>query len=261
VTSKISAQEGKLTHSVYENFLRVSFSLDMTTVNLDRIQEWIDQGRIDPKRPITIRELAHSRCVHQTKDGVKVLARGGENALKQPIHLVVSRASATAIAAVETVGGSVTTRFYTRWAIQRILRGQIHPWLSMAWSQKSGPAMLYKDFVEFGANTVAATSPKTADWSLMTTTKSTEETSPSSPQINSALAEIQMMKAKGYEYRLPDPSNRKDVEYYRDPAHRGYLSHLVGPTEGPSLFFLPPAQRKSSAGVKKEKVLPENRLW
>lgn len=73
--------------------------------------------------------------------------------------------------------------------------------------------------------------------------------------------EAAVMKEKGMRYRLPDPSNRRDIEYYRDPAHRGYLSHLLKPSEGPSLFFRAPEERKSAAGVKKEKVLPENRLW
>lgn len=69
------------------------------------------------------------------------------------------------------------------------------------------------------------------------------------------------MKARNYQYRLPDPTHRRDIEYYRDPAHRGYLAHLLKPMEGPSLFFRSPEERKSTAGVKKEKVLPENRLW
>ena len=73
--------------------------------------------------------------------------------------------------------------------------------------------------------------------------------------------EARIMREQGYTYRLPDPTNRKDIEYYRDPAHRGYLSHLVRPEEGPSLFFLPPAHRKSSAGQRKEKELAPNRLW
>ena len=36
----------------------------------------------------------------------------------------------------------------------------------------------------------------------------------------------------GYPYRLPDPSSRKDLEYYRDVRHRGYLSHLVDAARG-----------------------------
>lgn len=51
------------------------FALDMAVVNLDRIQAWIDVGRLDPCRVITVRELCQSRCLHRVKDGVKVLAR------------------------------------------------------------------------------------------------------------------------------------------------------------------------------------------
>lgn len=75
------------------------------------------------------------------------------------------------------------------------------------------------------------------------------------------LSEKEVMKAMGFTYRLPDPTARRDIEFYRDPAKRGYLSHLLRPLEGPSLFFRSPLERKTSAGVKKEKVLPANRLW
>lgn len=46
----------------------------MTPLNLDRLQHWIDLGRIDPSRPIGMRELFESRCVHGVGEGVKVLA-------------------------------------------------------------------------------------------------------------------------------------------------------------------------------------------
>ncbi|KAJ9239190.1 hypothetical protein DTO169E5_4480 [Paecilomyces variotii] len=198
------------------------FSIELAPVNLERIQEWIDQGRIDPTRPITVRELAQSRCIHQTKDGVKLLASGASS-LKQPINIVVSRASASAIAAVEAAGGTLTTRFYTRAAIQRIIKGETHPFVSLAWTAQSGSEALNQAVEE--------------------------------------ISESKIMKEMGFKYRLPDPTNRKDIEYYRDPAHRGYLSHLLKPMEGPSLFFRSPADRRSAAGVKKEKKLPENRLW
>ncbi|PYH99339.1 hypothetical protein BO71DRAFT_394408 [Aspergillus ellipticus CBS 707.79] len=210
-------------------------SIDLAPVNLDRIQAWIDQGRIDPARPITIRELAQSRCIHQTKEGVKLLGRGVEkddhevpvaSVLKQPIHIVVSRASAPAIAAIEAAGGSVTTRFYTKSAIARIIRREMHPFVSTAWTTEAGSAELAKAEGREGEITEAA-----------------------------------VMSEMGFRYRLPDPTKRRDIEYYRDPAHRGYLSHLLKPMEGPSLFFRSPSERKSAAGVRKEKVLPENRLW
>ena len=44
-------------------------------VNLDRIQHWIDQGRLtsSPEKPITARELVQSGCVHGAHEGVKIL--------------------------------------------------------------------------------------------------------------------------------------------------------------------------------------------
>ncbi|PYI19419.1 50S ribosomal subunit protein L15 [Aspergillus violaceofuscus CBS 115571] len=247
-------------------------AIELAPINLNRIQDWIDQGRIDPTRPITIRELFDSRCIHQTKEGVKLLGRGvlkdekgavitpstststtpstsetetetetdpesstptlpdGTNVLKQPIHIVVSRASAAAIAAVEAAGGTVTTRFYTPRAIRRILKREMHPFVSTAWTARSSPA---------GLLTAAGIEEDAAG----------------------QLVESEIMRAMGFTYRLPDPTKRRDIEYYRDPAHRGYLSHLLKPMEGPSLFFRSPVERKTAAGAHKEKVLPENRLW
>ena len=97
-----------------------SFSVEMSPINLNRIQEWINAGRLDPTQPITMRELNKSNCLHGVKDGVKLLARGKDE-LKTPINIVVSRASAEAIAAVEKLGGTVTTRFYTPFAIRKIM--------------------------------------------------------------------------------------------------------------------------------------------
>jgi large subunit ribosomal protein L15 len=51
------------------------FSLEMSVLNVDKIQQWIDQGRLDPSQPITVKELCRSRCLHGVKDGVKLLAR------------------------------------------------------------------------------------------------------------------------------------------------------------------------------------------
>lgn len=44
-------------------------------VNLDRIQHWVDQGRLvsSPEKPITAKELLLSGCVHSVHDGIKIL--------------------------------------------------------------------------------------------------------------------------------------------------------------------------------------------
>jgi hypothetical protein len=55
--------------------LSYRFTLDFARLNVDRIQQWIDQGRIDPSKPITLKELNATRCVHGIKDGIKLLAR------------------------------------------------------------------------------------------------------------------------------------------------------------------------------------------
>jgi large subunit ribosomal protein L15 len=193
-----------------------SFSLEMSPVNLDRIQSWIDQGRLDPTRPITLKELADSRCLHGVKDGVKLLARGKEE-LKTPINVLVSRASAAAIEAIEAAGGKVTTRFYTKPAIKRILKGE---------SESSFTPLTMTSAAAGESPILAAASP--------------------------------------FAYRLPDPTSRKDIEYYRDPAHRGYLSHLVEEGHGPSLFFKTPGTgniRRKSKKAGGAAAKGENRIW
>jgi len=58
---------------------------DYAPVNLDRIQHWIDTGRLSssPESPITAHELTKSNCVHGAQDGIKVL---GDVRLKHAIR-------------------------------------------------------------------------------------------------------------------------------------------------------------------------------
>lgn len=203
-----------------------SFSVEMSPINLNRIQEWINAGRLDPNKPITMRELNRSRCMHGVKDGVKLLARGKEE-LKTPINIIVSRASAEAIAAVEKLGGTVTTRYYSDFAIKKIMAGQMDPVHSLQSQIMMAPAE-------------AEGAEATADAINMETTK--------------------------YPFRLPDPTSRKDLEYYRDSAHRGYLSHMVEEGHGPSLFFKTPGAgrvdgRKAQSKGGKSVAKAENRVW
>jgi large subunit ribosomal protein L15 len=66
---------------------------------------------------------------------------------------------------------------------------------------------------------------------------------------------------KQFKYRLPDPASRKDIEYYRDPAHRGYLSYQVAAGHGPSLFFKTPGMATASVKKKVKKTAGENKVW
>jgi large subunit ribosomal protein L15 len=49
--------------------------VEYAPVNLDRLQHWVDQGRLvsTPEQPITARELLLSGCVHDVKGGIKIL--------------------------------------------------------------------------------------------------------------------------------------------------------------------------------------------
>ncbi|KAI6087207.1 ribosomal protein L15 [Hypoxylon rubiginosum] len=186
----------------------------MSEVNLDKLQEWIDAGRIDVTQKITPKELIQSNIIGTIKDGVKLLARGADS-LKQPIDIVVSRASASAIDAVEKAGGKIMTRYYTKQAITRLVQGRSFH---------------------------------------------TDKPLPTGPEHVEPV--LEQVRQKGFSYRLPDPTSRWDIEYYRDPAHRGYMSHTLQPGESPSLFFrVPPAhlskQQKKKKGAKQE----ETKLW
>ncbi|KAF2475173.1 ribosomal protein L15 [Lindgomyces ingoldianus] len=225
----------------------VSFKVEMTPINLDRIQWWIDQGRLDPTKPITIKDLNRTRCVHGVKkDGVKLLSRNADK-LKSPINIIVSRASAAAIARVEALGGTVSTRFYSPDSIKRVLRGDAHPTVSL----DADPAF------------IARTLPLAKSLSEHCTTLSNPDTPEEAKQtaFNAVWAEV---SAK-YKYRLADATSRRDIEYYRDPAHRGYLSHTVKEGQSPSLFFKVPGEAKDrkrqEARRKAVKASAENRLF
>ncbi|KAI3343248.1 ribosomal protein L18e/L15P [Ustulina deusta] len=186
----------------------------LSEVNLNKLQEWIDAGRIDPTKPITPKELIQSNLVGTIKDGIKLLARGAD-ALRQPIDIMVSRASAAAIDAVEKAGGKIVTRYYTKQAIRRLVEGK---------SINTGLPL-----------------PTGAE------------------HVGPVLQEAQK---RGFFYRLPDPTSRWDMEYYRDPAHRGYLSHTLRPGESPSLYFrVPPAQIARDLQKKKKVKQEDVKLW
>ncbi|KAF7724757.1 YmL10 [Apophysomyces ossiformis] len=91
-------------------------------LNLDRLQHWIATGRIDASKPITMKDLLDSRCIHKIEDGVKILGVGAEG-FNTAVTIEVSRASKSAIEAIEKAGGKITTRYYNELG----LRSLIHP--------------------------------------------------------------------------------------------------------------------------------------
>jgi large subunit ribosomal protein L15 len=74
-------------------------------VNLHRLQKAIDAGRIDAGKDVDEAALVAAGLVRRVRDGVRLLAQG---AIKSKVKLIVTGASAAAVAAVEKAGGSVT---------------------------------------------------------------------------------------------------------------------------------------------------------
>ncbi|MGE0596956.1 MAG: 50S ribosomal protein L15 [Hyphomonadaceae bacterium] len=74
-------------------------------INLGRLQKAIDNKKLDAKSEINEDTLVEAGLLRRKKDGVRLLAQGE---LKAKVNLVVTGASAAAIAAVEKAGGTVT---------------------------------------------------------------------------------------------------------------------------------------------------------
>lgn len=84
------------------------FALDFSEVNLNRIQKAIDDKRLSPSAKITEEVLRKAGLAHKSRDGVRLLGKG---AITAKIEIEVAGASASAKAAVEKAGGSVSTTF------------------------------------------------------------------------------------------------------------------------------------------------------
>jgi large subunit ribosomal protein L15 len=81
------------------------FAVDYNEVNLGRVQQAIDAGRLDAGATIDVDSLVKAGVLRRPKAGVRVLGMGTLNA---KITLSVAGASKSAVAAVEKAGGSVT---------------------------------------------------------------------------------------------------------------------------------------------------------
>jgi large subunit ribosomal protein L15 len=86
------------------------FAKKYNELNLGRIQEFVDSGRLDGKKPITIEALQEAGLIRRAKDGVRLLGHGE---LTSKLSFEVTGASGSAIKAVEAKGGTVTLKSIT----------------------------------------------------------------------------------------------------------------------------------------------------
>ncbi|MGD0419373.1 MAG: 50S ribosomal protein L15 [Xanthobacteraceae bacterium] len=85
-------------------FKNTAFARRLNEVNLGRLQEAIDAGRLDPAGKIDAAVLVKAGILRRAKDGVRLLG-GGE--IKARVAISVFGASKSAVAAVEKAGGTV----------------------------------------------------------------------------------------------------------------------------------------------------------
>jgi len=85
-------------------FKNTAFARRLNEVNLGRLQEAIDAGRLDPAGKIDAAVLVKAGILRRAKDGVRLLG-GGE--IKAKVAISVFGASKSAVAAVEKAGGAV----------------------------------------------------------------------------------------------------------------------------------------------------------
>jgi large subunit ribosomal protein L15 len=85
-------------------FKNTAFARKLNEVNLGRIQQAIEAGRLDPGATVDAAALVKAGILRRAKDGVRLLGNGE---IKTKVAFSVWGASKSAVAAVEKAGGSV----------------------------------------------------------------------------------------------------------------------------------------------------------
>ena len=80
------------------------FAQSYNEVNLGRLQQAFEAGKLDASKPVTVEALVAAGVCTRALDGVKLL---GSGEIKVKANFEVAKASKTAVAAIEKAGGSV----------------------------------------------------------------------------------------------------------------------------------------------------------
>ena len=80
------------------------FALDLNEVNIGRVQAAIDKGTLPTDAVVTVQALVEAGILSRVRDGVRLLGAGE---LTTKLQFEVYGASKSAVAAVETLGGTV----------------------------------------------------------------------------------------------------------------------------------------------------------
>jgi len=109
-------------------FSNKKFKEDLQVVNIDKLVEWIEKGRIDPNKIINMKTIFDSNLIRKIKYGVKLLSTGHRN-LKLPLQIEVTHASETAKAAIERAGGTIKYVYFNGRGLRAHLQPERFPFL------------------------------------------------------------------------------------------------------------------------------------
>lgn len=85
-------------------FSNAKFTTNLVEVTLERLQQAIDDKKIDAKKTIDEDALKAAGIINRKRDGVKLL---GSGELKAKVDLKITKATKSAQAAVEKAGGKI----------------------------------------------------------------------------------------------------------------------------------------------------------
>ena len=85
----------------FNNIFRKKYAV----VNLGRLQDAVDAGKLDAKKPVDAAALVGAGLISKARDGVRILAKGELTTKKVEIH--AAGASKAAAEAVEKMGGKI----------------------------------------------------------------------------------------------------------------------------------------------------------
>jgi large subunit ribosomal protein L15 len=85
-------------------FSNAMFARDLNEVNVGRLQQAVDAGKLDAAATVTIEALVQAGVCSKPRDGVKLL---GVGELTAKLSVEVFAASKSAVAAIEKAGGAV----------------------------------------------------------------------------------------------------------------------------------------------------------
>lgn len=104
-------------------FTNKMFREELDELGLDRLQRFIDQGRLDATQRLTLKVLKDAGLVTRIRHGLKLLGNGADT-FRAKVDIEATAVSAKARDAIVKAGGTVTTVYFNRLGLLTHLRNE-----------------------------------------------------------------------------------------------------------------------------------------